>query len=171
MPKRKGQRLKGYDYSNSGAYFITICVYGNKPLLSKIVDSSRRDNPCGCPQVMLKSLGKICENTIDFICEKYDLIIEDYIIMPNHIHMISFIDESSSRTTARVVPTVSDVIGAYKSIVSSEWLKQCKKNNLEMGILWERSFYDHIIRNDEDYECKQRYINENPIRWSIKYHL
>lgn len=155
LPQRKRQRLQGYDYKK-GAYFITICIAKNQQPLSKI----SRDNPCGCPKPRLTLLGSVCEKTLKTVEEKYNVIISDYIIMPDHIHLILFMNEDDSRTTARVVPTVSSIVGAYKSLVSTEWLKICKENNRKMNTLWERSFYDHIIRNDEDLYCKQQYIQK-----------
>lgn len=169
LPKRKNQRLKNFDYNSCGAYYVTLCVNGSKPILSQVVNLSRRDNPCGCPQVILTPLGKICDETIYEVCKKYNIVIDNYIIMPDHIHMIIYIDDKNFRTTARVVPTVSDIIGAYKSLISTAWLKVCKQNNCVMGALWERSFYDHIIRDDEDYYVKARYIEENPMRWCMKH--
>lgn len=169
LPNRKAQRLKDFDYSSAGAYFITICVNENRRILSVISYSrtARRDSPCGCPQIELSELGVICAETVPVIEEKYGVAITDYVIMPNHIHLILWLPEAE-RTTARVVPTVSAVIGAYKSVVAMRWLQVCKAHGKRMHTLWERSFYDHIIRDDEDLYCKQRYIQENPIRWCMK---
>ena len=68
-------------------------------------------------------------------------------------------------TTARVVPTVSNIISAYKSIITNEYMKECNKRNIVIGKLWQRSYYDHIIRNDADYIEKANYILTNPARW------
>lgn len=173
LPQRKPQRLRGFNYQ-SGAFFITICTKDAKRILSKIhyeASAKRRDSPCGCPQLELTSLGKICENTLTTIAQKYGVRISDYVIMPNHIHMILWLEKSNMRTTARVVPTVSSVIGAYKSMVAVEWARFCKTEKNAAANLWERSFYDHILRDEEDLVCKRRYIAENPLRWCIKNRL
>lgn len=164
---RKTARLKEYDYRQNGMYFITICTNEKKCTLSKII-YDRRDNPCGCPKIMLSDLGIICEKTFMTIEAKYQINIENYAVMPNHIHIILETYNRALRTGASPVPTVSDIVGAYKSIVSTEWLKQCKQNNVQMGNLWQHGFYDHIIRDDEDLFFRQRYINENPLRWCLR---
>ncbi len=88
--------------------------------------------------------------------------------MPNHIHLIIEVKEHNARTGASPVPTVSAIIGAYKSLVYNKWLDTCGENNQIVGKIWERSFYDHIIRDDEDLYFRQRYIDENPLRWCLK---
>ena len=158
--ERKQLRLKGWDYSKNGAYFITICTYGKKMILSKIY---RRGDPCGRPIIEYSVLGKIADNAIKVIENKFNIKIDKYVIMPNHIHMIIIID---SRTTARVVPTdISSVAGFYKSIIANGYMKECNKRNIVMGKLWQRSYYDHIIRNQQDYEDAWNYIEGNPSKW------
>ena len=167
-PIRKIIRLKEYNYSQSGAYFITICTNDRKQILSEI----RRGDPCGRPEselypeikTILSELGKICDEKIDYISDKYNITIPKYTIMPNHIHMLILI-EYQSRATARVAPTIGTIVGGYKSIVSIEWLKICKTNNQIMGKIWQRSYNDHIIRNEQDYNIKWQYIDENPAKW------
>jgi len=84
--------------------------------------------------------------------------------MPNHIHLL--IALPGRQATARVAPTLSQIVGAYKSWVSNEYLQVCKACNLSMGKLWQRSFYDHIIRNEEDYLRIWQYIDKNPAKWA-----
>lgn len=160
MNERKQNRLPFYDYSQNGAYFITICTRNKQKILSSI----RRDNPCGCPQVILSPLGEIAENAIKIIEQKYNIKIDKYVIMPNHIHMILTIDNSIG-TAARAVRTISQIIGGYKSIVANNCLKICKQNNIYMGAIWQRSFHDHIIRNQTDYDRIWQYIDTNPVKW------
>lgn len=160
--KRKQLRLKGWDYSNNGVYFITICTYEKKMMLSKIY---RRGDPCGRPIIEYSVLGKIADNTIKVIEDKFNVKINKYVIMPNHIHMIIIVDVDN-RTTARVVPTnISNIVSAYKSIVANEYIKECNKRNVNMGKLWQRSYYDHIIRNEQDYQDAWNYIECNPVKW------
>ena len=173
LPQRKSQRLSNFDYRR-GAYFITICTKNARPILSEIryaQNPNRRDSACGFSMLKLTVLGKICENTLHEVEHKYQVRIPTYIIMPNHIHMILFMPETNLRTATRAVPTVSSVIGAYKSMVTVQRSKIGSARDCRTGALWERSFYDHIIRDDEDLYCKQRYIEENPIRWCIEHGL
>ena len=86
--------------------------------------------------------------------------------MPNHIHLLIFIDEYEKRTAARAVPTIPQIVGAYKSLIANQYLNLCKKNNIEMGQLWQRSYYDHIIRNEIDYLTKWDYIQNNIAEWT-----
>lgn len=167
--QRKNLRLKGYDYSQNGAYFITICSADNLNIFSKIY-VTRRDRARPCPKLKLTRLGELCENAITETAQKFSVSITDYVIMPNHIHLIIVID-NDLRTGASPVPTVSNIIRFYKSTIANEWLKICKEENRIMGKIWERSFYDHIIRDDEDYYIKARYIEENPLRWCLKNNL
>lgn len=161
LKRRKKNRLENFDYSLNGAYFITICSDKKKCIFSSIC----RDSPCGCPEIKLTELGIIAENTVAAVQKKFNIEVTEFVVMPNHIHMI-IVFENNMRTAARAVPTVSDVVGAYKSIVSFEYLKICKSKNINMGIIWQRSFYDHIIRDFEDYIIKAEYIHNNPAKWA-----
>lgn len=163
MDKRKPNRLPMFDYSQNGAYFITICTKNRKNILSDI----RRGDPRGRPNLELTPIGQIADNTIEYIENKYDISIDKYVIMPNHIHMILLIDRDEKRATARVAHTVGNIIGGYKSLVSNQWLTKCKQRNLHMGTIWQRSFHDHVIRNELDYRCIWQYIDTNPVKWEL----
>ncbi len=162
LPQRKRIRLPDYDYSENGAYHITICTENKQ----KIFWNKCRVDPCGQPQIELTELGKIAEETIFVICEKYKISVDKYAIMPDHIHLLigMYKDE---RLTARVNPTIKQVVGAYKSIVSNRYLAKCKENNIVMGKLWQKSYFDHIIRNLQDYEEVWKYIDENPLKYIL----
>ena len=148
FPKRKPNRLKGFDYSSNGVYFITICTDNRKCILSKIVgaDSIR---PCN---VQLTKYGEIVKIGIENISKIYkDCLVDDYVIMPNHIHLIITINTYSGRIIS--APTV---IGQFKRYVS----KECGCS------IWQKGFYDHIIRDEEDYNSKAEYIINNPLKWN-----
>ena len=169
LAKRKNIRLKDYAYSSNGAYFITVCTENRNVVLSEI----RRGDPCGRPSVILTKTGEIAEKTFSVIVELFDISIDKYVIMPNHIHfMFTKNDSIEKRATVRLAnktlgqaPTVGRVVGAYKSIIVGEWLKICKQNNEIMGRLWQRNYYEHIIRDENDYLTKWNYIDTNPERW------
>ena len=75
------------------------------------------------------------------------------------------------KVTARVAPTpLGGIVGSYKSIVANEWLKICKQNNEIMGILWQRNYYEHIIRDESDYQTHWQYIDENSLKWTEDKH-
>lgn len=152
--QRKPLRLKGYDYSQNGVYFITICTKDNKCILSNITVGATNGRPC---DVELTNTGKIVENGICGIEKHYENVnVDSYVIMPDHIHLIIRIDNQSGR--AMLVPTVSRIIQQFKGYIT----KQIGQ------LIWQKSYYDHIIRDDEDYYIKARYIEENPLRWCLK---
>lgn len=144
-PSRKKIRLVGYDYSSSGAYFITVCTGDKKPLLWK---NSNLD-------VGLSRCGETVKTAIESIEKHYEgVAVDKYCIMPNHIHLILTItaDESGRMISA---PTVSTVVGSMKRWVSKE-----------LGVsVWQKSFYDCVIRGEKEYFEIWQYIDENPLNW------
>lgn len=164
LPQRKQIRLKNYDYSSNGACHIIICTHRKQKLFWK----SCRVDPCGQPQIELTELGKIAEKTFSEICEKYKISVDKYVIMPNHVHLLVSMYGNDIRLTARVNPTIPRLVGAYKSIVSNTYLKICKERNVEMGRIWQVSYFDHVIRGPQDYEETWRYIDENPLKYILK---
>ena len=157
MPVRKTYRLKDYDYSSNGAYFITICTKERKSILSTVtVGAGVLDRP----KIILTPYGKIVDNQIIEMGKIYNHIFADnYVIMPNHIHMILRIENGRSGTPA---PTANSILSGYVST-----LKRFTNRKIGQNI-WQRSFYDHIIRDDYDYMTKYQYIDENPEKWILK---
>ncbi len=150
LPKRKNLRLQGYDYSSEGCYFLTICTENRKNLLSKVVGG----DDLGAPkEITLKPYGRIVEKYILSMEKAYDTIhIENYIIMPNHIHLLILIDTYGlPRSSAPTIPTV---VTAFKKLVN----RDCKCN------IWQRGYMDHIIRNQADFEHHWNYIEYNALK-------
>lgn len=156
MKHRKNLRLRHFDYSSPGYYYITICAHNRK----SIFRTYRRDAPCGCPPVCTE-LGVIAENTLPMIEERFGIIVDKYIIMPNHIHMIIILPERPTHNA----PTIQEIMDAYKSLISVQWLKICKQRNQFMGKIWQRSYYERVLRNEQEYFNKWDYIDTNLIRW------
>ncbi len=156
LPKRKPTRLKNFDYATVGAYFITICTEGRRKTLSHIVGGDVLDAP-KC--VELLPYGKVAEKYINQLSDFYNNVtVDQYVIMPNHIHIMLFVSgDGASRTSP---PTKQH--SAVSQFVST--LKRfCNK---EYGVnIWQRGFYDHVVRGREDYDKIKKYIYENPIRW------
>lgn len=159
LPTRKSPRLKNFDYSRGGAYFLTICTHDRKRILSTI-GQKETIKPVGegfaLPQ--LTQTGQIMEYWLNKISEHFqNAEIGEYVIMPNHIHIILFLEDTSGR--ADPSPTVSNVIG---------WLKYnvTKAVNLPKGEkLFQRSFYDRIIRDRDEYMEICNYVALNPQNW------
>ena len=150
LPKRKPTRLKGYDYSQNGAYFITISTHNRKCILSDIVGEGLRAHP----KNILTSIGKEIEKSIQYIDENYEgVTIDKYVIMPNHIHLIVILDNSGGCGN----PPLQNIIGYLKSFTTK----------IYDDILWQRSFHDHIIHGEKDYKKIWEYIDTNPLRWEL----
>ncbi len=151
METRKEIRLKKYDYSSCGGYFLTICTQERRNYFWCNVGAT-----IGRPQNMeLSPYGKIAEEAINKIPQIYSSIkVDRYVIMPDHIHLLLVIcaDESGR---PMVAPTMSRVVQQMKGYVT----KRIGKS------IWQKLFADHIIRNREDYEEHVKYIRENPMRW------
>ena len=153
LPKRKSLRLKDFDYSNSGAYFITICTKDMKCILSRICDDETEFVGADIIRTRLSKYGVVVDKAINDIENHYDnIIVDNYVIMPNHIHIILIIRNQGGRMVS--APTV---IGSLKRYVS----KQIGEH------IWQKGFYDHIIRNEEDYLYHIQYIDENPKKWLL----
>ncbi len=160
LPKRKQIRLKYYDYSQNGYYFVTICIDKRRHIFGEIVGATL----CGRP------------NNPDKMIEKWLLEIENkfknvkipiYVIMPNHIHCI--VEKTGDHAGSRQ----QDIVGWFKSMTTNEYIKNVKQNLYLPfdGKLWQRGYYEHIIRNENEYIEICKYIDENPIKWeSDKYY-
>lgn len=145
LPKRKRMRLSQYDYSTPGSYFITVCTVKKQPLLWDDCDN-------------LSDIGEVVQQGILQIPNRYESVMVDvFCVMPDHIHLIVSIhsDEDGRQVAA---PTISQVISSLKRWVS------CK-----VGFsVWQKSFYDHKIRNAVDYTETWRYIESNPLKYKLK---
>ena len=153
-PIRKPMRLREYDYSSPGAYFITICTREKECLLSRIlVGAGVLDGP----KVELSSCGMAVEETLRDMDRHYPRVsIDRFVIMPNHIHLLLCISAGGPSGT----PAPTNAV--LPSLIS--YLK--RTTNRKCGFpLWQRSYYDHVIRNEDDYRQIAEYIEANPARW------
>ena len=142
-PVRKPTRIPNYDYSKDNYYFVTICTYEKKCIFGTVREIGR--------------YGKIAADSIDTLSSHYSNVsIDKYVVMPNHIHMIVVI---GCKIEISDNPTLSQIIGAYKSEVT-RLIHQSAPNEQ----IWQRSFHDHVIRNQRDYDRIWNYIHTNPMR-------
>ena len=149
LPKRKRNRLKYYDYSTNGMYFVTICTKGREKILSNIVGGDAHI----ALFVELTNYGKIVDKYINNINSKYpNITVDKYVIMPNHIHLMIRIDGTMWASSPT---TISDIVRSLKILTTKEIGKS----------IFQRSFHDHIIRDDADYLKIWNYIETNPARW------
>ena len=154
-PTRKQNRLNYFDYSSCGAYFLTVCTskrmnyfWADSP--AEVGASIAR--PLDLQNIKLSKYGKIADEAVKNISETYKaLSVDHYVIMPDHIHLLLSI-RADEYGRPMVAPTVSRVVQQMKGYVTKR-----------IGTsIWQKSFYDHVIRNKEDYEAHIKYIYENP---------
>ena len=150
--KRKPIRLTEYDYSTPNAYFITVCTQDRKNLFWTDAETVI-DRP---EKIPLNNLGMMVKQVINDITRHYPTIMVDHaVVMPNHIHLLLQINtDIDGRPLA--APTISTVINQMKGTVS-------KKASFSV---WQKGFYDHVIRNDNDYRDIWNYIEANPGKWA-----
>ncbi len=153
--ERKTTRLAGYDYNTSGAYFITICTKERKCLLSRIVGTGVLDGP----KIELLPYGTVADKYIQQINDFYtDFSVESYVIMPNHIHILLSVGEKGPSRTP--VPTLQNsIVSCFVSTFKRFCNKEYGRN------IWQSRSYDHIIRDQMDFDEHLRYIAENPFGW------
>lgn len=156
LPKRKQLRLKDFDYSQNGYYFITICTHNKQNLFGDIVGATLRGRP-NHPDIMIEKWLFELENKFQ------NVKVCDYVIMPNHIHFI--ISQSGDHTGS----PLRNIIGWFKTMTTNEYIRMVKSNIFTpfKGKLWQRNYYEHIIRDENDYMTKAEYILNNPIKWEL----
>ena len=163
---RRSIRLKGYDYSKEGLYFITVCCQ------DKICRFGRVENR----KMVLNAFGTVAYNEWAKLAERFpNMELDVFQIMPNHMHGIITLvgatlavaqNDTGIWAGASPAPTVSNIVDAYKSLVANGCLEIYKSMNKTMGKLWQRNFYEHIIRNEQSYQRISEYIINNPAKWS-----
>lgn len=169
LPSRKSRRLKGYDYRREGLYFITICCHNRIHRFGYVENG----------KMILNEFGKIAEEEWKKLSERYPRFkLDTFQIMPDHMHGIIRLQETKTgsgftsdpkRENPKIDcnmadPTVPEIVGAYKSLVANGCLKIYKSKNEFMGKFWQRSYHDHIIREEISYYRIAMYIRDNPIK-------
>lgn len=157
-PKRyhRSLRLKGYDYSQGGAYFITICTQAKKLYCE-----------------LYPELKHIVQAEWESLLDRFPHIILDaFVIMPNHIHAIIIVETPlasvPSKAGASPAATLGDVVGAFKSLCANMWLRHIRQNNINaLGTFWQKNYYEHIIRSEKELNQVREYIINNPLKWEF----
>jgi len=154
LPKRKQIRIEDYDYSTPGAYFITVCT-ANREI---IFWSNRRGELCSPTNVLLSDIGMIVDNEVLKLDSVYEALrVDKYCIMPDHIHMILSIHADADGRT-QFAPTISRAMKQFKGAVTKKVGRP----------IWQKSFYDHSIRNQQDYDEIWEYIENNPLKYLLR---
>ena len=159
---RKSIRIKGYDYSKEGMYYVTICTQSRKHILGNIMHVGAPAHRC--PEntkikINLSKEGKIVEKYLKNINIMYENIeLEKYVIMPNHVHFIINIKTGhlwAGAPTKYKPITIAQIINSLKTITSKQ-----------IGYsIWQRNYYEHIIRNEKELYKIIEYIEFNPLKW------
>ncbi len=167
---RRSLRLKEYDYAQAGAYFVTVVVQARLLLFGDVVDGEMRLNQAGA------TVMRVWEEMPDRFP---NIEMDAFVVMPNHIHGIivvvgaPLVGAQDPRATTRVAPTggrgLGDVVGAYKSLTTVEYGRGVKAMDWAPfhGRLWQRNYYEHILRNEQSMEITRQYILDNPLQWAF----
>ena len=166
---RRSIRLKGYDYSQAGLYFITICTQNQSCLFGEIKNG----------EMVLNDAGKMVEHQWqELICRFDNIKLHEFIVLPNHFHGIvelvgvplvgtQNVGQPQMGQPQGIAPTVGNVVGAFKSLSTNEYIRNVKQNNWRTfdNKLWQRNYYEHIIRDEKSYYQILEYIQNNALKW------
>ena len=169
---RRSIRLPGYDYRQAGAYFVTICAQGRALLFGEI----RGD------EMELNDAGQMLVSQWQALPQRFPNVrLDAFVVMPNHVHgIIVLVDANTSPdgdgATTRVAPTLEDpvgaslgeAVGAYKSLTTVEYARGVNASGWTPfdGRLWQRNYYEHIVRNEAALDDIRQYIIHNPAKWA-----
>ena len=153
--KRKSIRLKNYDYSESNAYFVTICTQDRKCFLSSIIKG----------ESLLSDVGLMAREIWNLLPQRFSsVILDEIVVMPNHIHGIIFLQRVGTRPT----PTIGQIVGAFKSITTNEYIERVKHADWPTfnKSFWQRNYFERIIRSETELFETRKYVQENPLNWN-----
>ena len=170
---RRSIRLKGFDYSSAGAYFVTICTQNKECFFGDIADGKMNRNDAG--NMIDKWWNELKERFVG-------IELDEYVIMPNHFHGIIIVGatlvvaqnengmkmkRAGTRPATTREKSIGNIIGAFKSITTDEYINGVKQNGWRSfnSKLWQRNYYEHIIRNEDSLNSIRGYINNNPAEW------
>lgn len=151
---RKPNRAPGFDYRSPGPYFVTICVQGQRCLFGRVADDA----------VCLNDAGTmIVEGWITLARQFPDVQFDAVVVMPNHMHALIMLPVRDDE-----IPELGTVVQAFKRLTTNLFVEGVKHNGWPRfdGRLWQRSFHDHIVRNEADMDRLREYIAANPARWA-----
>ena len=181
IQRRRSLRLEDYDYGTAGAYFVTICTQDRACLFGDVVDGA----------MCLNEAGQMVAALWDGIGARFSGVeIDQFVVMPNHLHGILVLSDGDAagatieRATTRVAPTdpsivgaplvgarvrLGDVVGAFKSLATTSYIDGVKTKGWPAfrGRLWQRNYYEHVIRDERALNRIRRYVDDNPARWEF----
>ena len=150
---RRSIRLRGYDYAAPGAYFVTICVQGRQCLFGAVVDG----------ELLLNDAGRMVRAIWDVLPERFPaLVLDATVVMPNHFHTVVMLREAPERSAR-----LGDIVGAFKSLTTNAYIHGVRDQGWPPfdRRLWQRNYYERIIRDDQALARIRDYIQTNPVHW------
>ncbi len=150
---RRSTRLKAFDYSSAGAYFITICTLERECVLSEILNG----------ESVLSKAGLEVARVWDALPERFPTLeLDEFVVMPNHIHGIMVLEPSGAEGAASSAPTIGEMMRAFKSLSGIGINRALGRSGRPA---WQRNYHDRVIRDERELENTRRYILENPLNW------
>ncbi len=160
---RRSIRLKNYDYAKAGAYFVTICTQNRSCLFGEINDG----------ELLLADPGRMIGMWWLELSSKFPTAsLDSYVVMPNHIHGIVSIEQKADCMTDQGAPACAPlptVIQWFKTMTTNEYIRGVKSGSFPPfeGKLWQRNYFEHIIRNEKELDLIRLYISQNPAKWHL----
>ena len=158
---RRSIRLRGYDYRQTGAYFVTICAQSRECLFGDVIDRQVRENEIGAAarDEWLRSADI-----------RREIGLDAFVVMPNHLHGIVVIRHVGAHGRAPLPPTTNRPPRSLGSFVAGFKSAATRRINTIRGTpglpVWQRNYYERIVRDDRELDAIRRYIEENPARWA-----
>ena len=164
-PQRRSLRLNDYDYHQAGGYFVTVCTYRRENLFGEIREGVMR----------LNQYGEVAHKYFEAIPQHFDnAAVDEFVVMPNHVHGVIFLSDVGARHAVpptrsqrfghSVVGSLATIVRSFKSIVSKR-INDSRKTPGEP--VWQRNYYEHVIRNERSLQRIREYIVNNPQRWDF----
>ncbi|HDO22867.1 MAG TPA: transposase [Nitrospirae bacterium] len=155
---RKTIRLKGYDYAQNGAYFVTICIKNKECISGEILDG----------KIVLNDVGEMIQSVWNGLPEHYPHVeLDQFVVMPNHMHGIVVISNDNYKG-GETPPLRERTLGQIVAYFKYQTTKQINQRRNTPGIpVWQRNYFDRIIRNETELKRIRRYILDNPLKWHL----
>ena len=166
--ERRSVRLKGYDYAQGGAYFLTVCTQRRETLFGLIEDG----------KIRLNAAGRMVEDAWARLPDRFsNLSLDSFTVMPNHIHGILLLTddwpdevpgEGDDLPRGTMEGSIGRIMQAFKSIATHQYCDGVKTHSWPAfpGKLWQRNFYEHVVRDNDDLNRLRDYISQNPEHWN-----
>ena len=153
FPKRKILRLQNFDYTSNFAYFVTVCTHEMRCLFGSVKDG----------EMHLNEAGRMVREQVHAIQNGESVVMENYVVMPNHIHLIVKLLKAEQPIS------LPEVMRRFKSSVSTKYIQGVKRKKFPPfeKKIWQDSYHDRIIRNQAEFDMVYTYIENNPLKWEL----